>query len=43
MRLDTLPAMKAGIQLYRWVGFVKIGPYYQTPLEGTLFLGVDLS
>lgn len=34
---------QVGIQLYRRVGFVKIGPYYQAPLEGTLFLGLDLS
>ncbi|KAE8330798.1 acyl-CoA N-acyltransferase [Aspergillus sergii] len=42
MRLDTLPSMVGAIQLYKRVGFVEIAPYYETPLEGTLFLGLDL-
>ncbi|KAJ8096937.1 hypothetical protein POJ06DRAFT_240969 [Lipomyces tetrasporus] len=31
------------IQLYKRVGFVEIAPYYETPLEGTLFLALDLT
>ncbi|KAA8651419.1 hypothetical protein EYZ11_006021 [Aspergillus tanneri] len=43
MRLDTLPFMAGAIQLYKRVGFVEIPPYYETPLEGTLFLSLDLT
>ncbi|KAB8254804.1 acyl-CoA N-acyltransferase [Aspergillus pseudonomiae] len=43
MMLDTLPSMIGAIQLYKRVGFVEIAPYYETPLEGTLFLGLDLT
>ena len=42
MRLDTLPKMQSAVSLYEKMGFVKIEPYYETPLEGTLFLEVDL-
>ena len=44
MRLDTLPKVQsAAVSLYENMGFVKIGPYYETPLEGTLFLEIDLT
>lgn len=43
MRLDTLPMMAGAIGLYRRVGFKEITAYYKTPLEGTLFLGLDMS
>jgi putative acetyltransferase len=43
MRLDTLPKMQSAISLYEKQGFVKIEPYYETPLEGTLFLEIDLT
>ncbi len=39
MRLDTLPTMTAAIALYGKAGFVPIEPYYDTPLEETVFLG----
>ncbi|OJJ74505.1 hypothetical protein ASPBRDRAFT_193226 [Aspergillus brasiliensis CBS 101740] len=43
MRLDTLKSMEGPIRLYRSLGFVEIGPYYETPLvEETVFLGLDL-
>ncbi|KAF4295464.1 hypothetical protein KXW98_002938 [Aspergillus fumigatus] len=43
MRLDTLPSMTGARQLYKCAGFLEIQAYYETPLEGTLFLGLDLS
>ncbi|PLN86640.1 putative GNAT family acetyltransferase [Aspergillus taichungensis] len=43
MRLDTLPMMAGAIGLYRRAGFGEIAAYYETPLEGTLFLGLDMS
>lgn len=43
MVLDTLPRMQSAIALYEKVGFVKIEPYYTTPLEETLFLEIDLT
>jgi ribosomal protein S18 acetylase RimI-like enzyme len=43
MRLDTLPSMIGAQQLYRRAGFVEIEAYYETPLKGTVFLGLDLS
>jgi ribosomal protein S18 acetylase RimI-like enzyme len=42
MRLDTLPRMQSAVALYEKFGFVKIESYYETPLEGTLFLEIDL-
>lgn len=42
MRLDTLPRMQSAVALYKKHGFVKIEPYYETPLEGTLFFQADL-
>ncbi|KAF7589298.1 hypothetical protein BBP40_004485, partial [Aspergillus hancockii] len=41
MRLDTLPSMTSAIPLYQRVGFVEIPAYYETPVEGTLFFGVE--
>ena len=43
MRLDTLSSMIGAQQLYRCTGFVEIEAYYETPLEGTVFLELDLS
>lgn len=42
MRLDTLPHMEAARAMYKQYGFVEIPAYYNTPLEGTIFLGLDL-
>ena len=43
IRLDTLPSMKAAQALYRQAGFAPIQPYYDTPVEGTVFLGLPLA
>ena len=43
VRLDTLPFMDTAIALYESRGFVPIAPYYDTPVEGTRFLGLTLN
>jgi ribosomal protein S18 acetylase RimI-like enzyme len=43
IRLDTLPDMTAAQCLYRRYGFVHIEPYYDTPIEGTIFMGCDFT
>jgi carbonic anhydrase len=40
--LDTLPAMRIAVKLYRELGFQEAPAYYQTPIEGTMFLALDL-
>jgi ribosomal protein S18 acetylase RimI-like enzyme len=42
MRLDTLPSMTGAIALYRKLGFESIGPYYDTPVAGTIFMSRSL-
>jgi carbonic anhydrase len=42
MLLDTLPAMRIAVKLYRELGFRDVPAYYQTPIEGTIFLALDL-
>lgn len=42
IRLDTLPAMVPALTLYRRLGFVEIEKYYETPVEGTIFMGLKL-
>lgn len=42
IRLDTLPSMQAAITLYQSFGFREIPAYYDTPVEGTVFLGAEL-
>lgn len=40
-RLDTLASMVAAQRLYRKYGFREIEAYYETPVEGTVFLGCE--
>lgn len=42
MRLDTLASMAEARGLYRSLGFVEIGPYYETPVENTVFMSLTL-
>ncbi|PZO53170.1 MAG: GNAT family N-acetyltransferase [Alphaproteobacteria bacterium] len=42
MRLDTLNSMHDAQTLYRALGFVEIGAYYDTPIEGTVFMSLAL-
>ena len=42
MRLDTLPTMTTALWLYERQGFVRIEPYYDTPIAGTVFLAKRL-
>ena len=43
MRLDTIAdRMDRAIQLYRSIGFVEIQPYYDTPVDSTKFMELDL-
>ena len=40
--IDTLPSMRMAVKLYRELGFTEAPAYYKTPIEGTMFLALDL-
>ena len=42
VKLDTLPSMLKAIALYKEAGFVETEPYYDTPVEGTVFLAREI-
>ncbi len=42
MLLDTLPFLDTAIGMYRRLGFVEIPRYNDSPLDTTIFLGLDL-
>ncbi|KAI6821887.1 hypothetical protein KC340_g12690 [Hortaea werneckii] len=42
MRLDTLPWMQSARTLYKALGFREIEPYYRTPIQGTIFMELEL-
>lgn len=43
MRLDSLPFMGQAIALYRSLGFQEIGAYRENPIEGAVYMEVDLA
>ena len=44
LRLDTVePVMKDAVAMYRRMGFQEITPYRINPMEGTLYMEIDLS
>src|SRR3984893_13384806 len=44
LRLDTVePVMKTAVAMYRQLGFREIPPYRQNPIEGALYMELQLS
>ena len=42
MRLDTLPSMEIANRVYKSLGFVEIDSYRHNPLEGAIYLELNL-
>lgn len=43
IRLDTLPHLKTALHIYDTLGFVRIPAYVFNPIEGVVFLELDLT
>lgn len=43
MLLDTFPALEDAIKLYEKIGFYKIPPYNNSPVNNTVFMKLDLN
>jgi carbonic anhydrase len=42
MRLDSLPAMREAQALYRSLGFTEIDAYRPNPIQGAVFMELEL-
>ena len=42
VRLDTTPEMAGAIRLYESLGFTRIAPYRNNPIEGALYMEIEL-
>jgi ribosomal protein S18 acetylase RimI-like enzyme len=43
LRLDTVePMMRAAVAMYRQLGFGEIAPYRENPIEGALYMELQL-
>jgi ribosomal protein S18 acetylase RimI-like enzyme len=42
MRLDSLPTMREAQALYRSLGFKEINPYRPNPIQGAVFIELEL-
>ena len=43
VRLDTLPSMRGALSLYTKLGFTETAPYATSPVQGTMFMQLELT
>ncbi|MBW1709656.1 MAG: GNAT family N-acetyltransferase [Deltaproteobacteria bacterium] len=43
MRLDTVPSMKGAGRLYKSLGFIEVEAYRYNPIEGAVYMELDLT